>query len=204
MSGTGLDQGSALGRVVVRADGPALAAAREWAWAMDEAGADALALHGRPEDPTTSALLGALAAAGLPLELHVPGPAPDWAQLAPLLADHADLNAVVPEQGPMADLAERLAAHGCALAWPGEAGPAAPATVWRWHWEEEAVAGGPGGLPAEAPFERSLGVADPGSALPAGVTTVVVPAAVLDAVDPGATIAGLRPAVPLPCDPPGA
>lgn len=204
MSGTGLAQGLALPRVVVLAEADALAAPREWAWAMDEAGADGLALQGRPEEPTTTALLGALVAAGLPLELHVPGQPPEWAQLAPLLLEHPDLNAVVPEQKPAAELAQRLAADGCALAWPGEAGPSAPAWVWRWHWKEGAVADYPGGLPSEAPFERSLEVVDPGSDLPGGVTTVVLPGAVLDAVDPGATIAHLRPEPALPSGAPGA
>jgi hypothetical protein len=195
MSGT---PGLALGRVVVRIDGPALAAPREWAWAMEEAGADALALQARPEDPTTAALLDALAASGLPLELHVPGPAPDWPQLEPLLAARPDLTAVVPANPPHPALAAQLQATGCALAWPAPADAAAPAGVWRWHWEEGAATDTPAEIPAAAPFERSLAVIDPDRQLPVGVTSVVVPAATLDAVDPGATIARLRPAVPLP------
>jgi hypothetical protein len=195
MSGT---PGLALGRVVVRIDGPALAAPREWAWAMEEAGADALALQARPEDPTTAALLDALAEAGLPLELHVPGPAPQAGELDPVLAAHPLLTAVVPAAVPDPALADQMQGLGCALAWPGDAGSSAPAGVWRWHWEEGAATDTPAEIPAAAPFERSLGVTDPDRQLPVGVTSVVVPAAALDAVDPGATIARLRPAVPLP------
>jgi hypothetical protein len=193
----------ALGRVVVAADGEALAAPREWAWAMEEAGADALALEARPGDPATDGLLTALAAAGLPLELHVPGPAPDGGELDPVLAAHPLLAAVVPAAVPDPALADQLQAAGCALAWPGDAGSSAPAGVWRWHWPAP-PAEGPGGIPAQAPFERSARLAEPETPLPAGLTTVVVAAGALDAVDPGATMARLRGALPLPSGAPGA
>lgn len=190
--------GLALGRVVVAADGAALAAAREWAWAMDEAGADALALEARPAEPATPALLEALAASGLPLELHVAGQAPAWEELAPLL-DHPDLTAVVPEQAPAAEVAERLAAAGCTLAWPAAQAREAPAGIWRWHWPQP-----PASLATEAPFERSAWFPEAPTTLPAGLTTAVVPASALDAVDPGATIAHLHDRLPLPSGSPQA